>query len=153
MRSISCARCHETLGEVLLCKQKQAAEQLRAEEAESRCREAAVAAEQHAAQLDELRAAHSERTAELIRACSAETEALQVALSEFQECKVELAAGKSAVEGELNSALKDLKKKGVARQRDEKASAVAAALAEKAQAQHSKYTRSSLRGQRLRTRS
>ena len=42
------------------------------------------------------------------------------------------------MEGELNSALKDLKKKEVARQGDEKASAVTAALAEKAQAQHSK---------------
>ena len=140
MRNISCPRCYEALCDRQLWKGKHAAEELRAEAAEQRSRDAEAAAElqatQHATQLNERRAAHSERTAHLIRTCSAETEALQEALAGLQARKVELAAELATAQGALKAVQRELKATGEERKKEGRLSGDAAAAASKAEAQH-----------------
>ena len=101
-RMISCSHCFNALGEVQSWKAKYEAQLVRADEAAQDVREAEralkAAASAHATTLEELRVAHSDRTAALIRTCSVETELLQQTLSELQAHKVDQTAKLSPVQ-------------------------------------------------------
>ena len=117
---------------------------VRADEAAQDVREAEralkAAASAHATTLEELRVAHSDRTAALIRTCSVETELLQQTLSELQAHKVlvDQTAKLSTVQGKLGTAQRELNKETAAHTNDKKARTSEATKAAKEQAQLSK---------------